>query len=121
GLEVQSLVRIARTQVVERYPMLRFLGLGVVDRLDLEEREVALAVLGRSDLSGHGVASAQIEALDLRGGDVDVVGAVEVVPVLAAEEAVPFGEDLEDSLTAQNDVRVEQILLDAEDEVLLSQ
>ena len=53
------------------------------------------------------------------GRDVDVVGTVEVVPVLAAEEAVALGQDLQHALAADDGVRVEQRLLDAEDQVLL--
>ena len=53
------------------------------------------------------------------GRDVDVVGAVEVVPVLAAEEAVALGQDLQHALAPDDGVRVEQRLLDAEDQVLL--
>ena len=43
------------------------------------------------------VAGAQIEALDL-AGDVDVIGAVEVVPVLAAKESVTLGQDFQHTL-----------------------
>ena len=53
------------------------------------------------------------------GRDVDVVGAVQVVPVLAAEEAVALGQDLQHALAPDDRVRVEERLLDAEDEVLL--
>ena len=55
------------------------------------------------------------------GRDVDVVGAVEVVPVLAAEESVALGKDLEHALAADDRVLVEQRLLDAEDQVLLAE
>src|SRR5207247_6120808 len=101
----------------ERDPVLRLLGLLAVDRLDLEEREVALALLGRPHLAHDGVAGAQVEPLDLAGRDVDVVGAVEVVPVGAAEKAVALRKNLEDPLAAQDRIRIEQRLLDAEDEV----
>ena len=50
GLQAEPLVRIARLQVVERDPVLGLLRLLVVDGLDLEQREVALALLGRADL-----------------------------------------------------------------------
>ncbi len=91
-----------------------------VDRLDLEQREIALPLLRRPHLAGDGVARAQIEALDLRWRDVDVVRPVEVVPVLAAQKAVALGQDLEHAFAAQHDIRVEQFLLDAEDEVLFA-
>src|SRR6185295_8849185 len=67
------------------------------------------------------VTGAKVEALDLAGADVDVVRAVEVVPVLAPEEAIALGENLEDSLPPNDRVRLEQCLLDAEDQVLFAQ
>ena len=62
-------------------------GVLEVDRVDLEQREVALAVLGAADLAFDGIAGAQRKAADLRGRDVDVVGARQVVGVGRAQEA----------------------------------
>ena len=75
GFELQPLVRIERRQVVEEDLVARFLGRLEVDRVDFDQREVALAFLGRADLAGDGVAGAQVEAADLRRRDVDVVRA----------------------------------------------
>ena len=86
----------------------------------MSRAEVALALLGRPHLAHDRVAGAQIEALDLAGRDVDVVGAVEVVPVLAPEEAVALGQDLQHALAPDDRVGVEQRLLDAEDQILLA-
>jgi hypothetical protein len=116
-----ALVGVARLEVVEGHARLRALGLVAVDALDLEQREVLLPLLRRPHLSRDRVAGAQIEALDLRRRDVDVVGAVEVVPVLAAQEAVALREHLEHAFAAERDVGVEQRLLDAEDQLLLAQ
>src|SRR5207249_10545443 len=69
-----------------------------VHGLDFEECQVALPLLGGTHLAHDRVAGAQIEPLDLAGRDVDVVRAVEVVPVGAAEESVAFGKDLEHAL-----------------------
>jgi hypothetical protein len=74
-LEVEFTVRIQRRQVVEEDLVLRGLGLLEVDRLDLEQREVALRLLGGPDLTGDRVARPQAEAADLARGDVDVVRA----------------------------------------------
>ena len=117
-----SLIRasgIARTQVVEGDPVLGLLRLLEVDLLHLEQGEVPLSLLGRPHLAHDGIAGAQVEPLDLAGRDVDVVGTVEVVPVLAAEEAVAFREDLQHPLAPDDGVGVEERLLDAEDQVLL--
>ncbi len=101
--------------------MLRFLRLVAVHHLDLQQGEVALTLLGRPYLAHDRVAGAQIEPFDLARRDVDVIGPVQVVPIGAAQEAVAFGEDLEDALAPQHGVGVEQRLLDAEDEVLLAE
>jgi hypothetical protein len=101
--------------------VLGLLRLVAVDALHLEQRQVAFALLGGTDLPEHRVAGAQVEALDLAGGDVDVVRAVQVVPVLRAQEAVPLGKDLQHAFAAQDDLRVEQVLLDPVDQVLLAQ
>jgi len=121
ALQPDPLLGVAWPEVIERNPMLRLFGLFAVDRLDLEERQVALPFLGRPDLAQDRVSGPQIEALDLARTDVDIVGTVEVVPVGAAQEAVAFREDFEHPLAAQHRIGVEQRLLDAKDQVLLSE
>ena len=59
-----------------------------VQLVDLEQREVALAVLGRANLAGDGVAGAQAEAADLTRRDVDVIQAGQVGIGVRAQEAV---------------------------------
>src|SRR3712207_9291293 len=46
---------------------------------------------------------------------------VQVVPVLRAQEAVALGKDLQHTLAPQHHLAVEQVLLDAVDEVLLAE
>ena len=119
-LETQAYIGIARTKIVEGDALARGVGIGAVDRLDLEQREISLAFLRRPHLARDRVARAQIEPLDLRWRDVDVVGPVQIVPVLAAQKAVAFRQDLEHAFAAQHRIRIEKILLDAKDEILLS-
>ncbi len=69
-----------------------------VDRLDLQEGEVALALLGRADLALDRITRAQVESADLRRRHVDVVGAGQVVVVGRAQEAEAVGQDLEHAL-----------------------
>jgi hypothetical protein len=52
-----------------------------VDILDLEQREIALALLGRAHLTHDRVTGAEVETLDLTGGDVDIIRPVQVVPI----------------------------------------
>jgi hypothetical protein len=123
GLPFQpyTCVRIAGAQVVEGYPVLRLLRFLEVDLLHFEKREVALTLLRRTHLAHDGVSGTEIEPLDLTGRHIDVVGAVQVVPVLAAQKSVAFRQDFKDALATDDSVRVEQGLLDAEDQVLFSE
>jgi hypothetical protein len=118
---LKPVLRIPRSEVVEPDPVLRVLGIQLVDLFHLEEGEVALPVLGRPDLSQDGVTCAQVESLDLRRAHVDVVGPVEVIPVLGSEEPISLGQDLEHALAAEHHLGLEQALLDAEDKILLTE
>jgi hypothetical protein len=73
-LQLQPLVGIERRQIVEIDLVAELLRVLEIDRVDLEQREIALAVLRAADLAFDRVAGAQAEAADLRGRDVDVVG-----------------------------------------------
>src|SRR6185437_308286 len=98
GLELDALGRIERGEVVEEDLVAGLFGGLEVDGLDLGQGEVLLALVRRADLARAGVAGAQIEAADLRGRDVDVVGAGKIVVVGRAQEAVAVGEDFEHAL-----------------------
>ena len=74
-LHADALGRVERRQVVEEDLVLRAVGRLEVDRVHLDEREVALVLLRRADLAADGVARAQVELADLRRRDVDVVRA----------------------------------------------
>ena len=108
-------------QVVEADLLAELVGVLVVDRLDAEEGEITLVLLGRADLAGDDRAGLEAEAADLAGGDVDVVGAGEVVVVGAAEEAEAVGEDFERPLAEHQAVLLDPLLEDLEDQVLLLQ
>ncbi len=99
--ELQALIGIDRGALVERNLSALAVDRPVVDRLDLEQGEVALVLLGRADLAPDGIARAQVEAADLRRRDVDVVAARQVVGVRSAEESEAVGQDLQHSRAGQ--------------------
>jgi hypothetical protein len=72
-LELEALVGEERREILEENLGLGRFGPVEVDVVDLEQGELALAVLRRTDLAGDGVAGAKPEAADLAGGDIDVV------------------------------------------------
>ena len=57
------------------------LGILEVDLVDLDEGEIAFALLGTTDQAFDSVAGAQAEAADLRGRNIDVVRSREVVGI----------------------------------------
>ena len=87
GFHLQAALRIERRQIVEEDLVARDFGVFEIDGLDFDQREVALAVLGRAHLAGDGVAGAQIELANLRGRDVDIVRARQIVVLGRAQEA----------------------------------
>ena len=119
-LHLQPLVGIERRQVVEVDLVARLLGVLEIDGVDLEQREVALAVLRAADLAVDGVAGAKAEAADLRGRDVDVVGAGQVVRLRRAQEAEAVGQHLDDAFADDVDLFGRELLEDREHQLLLA-
>ncbi len=117
---LQPLIGIERRQVVEVDLVARLLGVFEVDRVDLEQREVALAFLRRADLALDGVAGAQTEAADLRGRDINVVRAGQVVRLGGAQEAEAVGEHLDDAFADDVDFFRRELLEDREHLLLLA-
>src|SRR6185437_14734811 len=120
ALELQALGGVERRQVLEQDLGARAVGRVEVDLTDLEEREVALAVLRRADEPGDGVAGAQVEAADLAGADVDVVGTGQVGAVGRAQEAEAVLQDLEHAVAVDVLPIARVRLEDGEDDVLLA-
>ena len=119
--ELQPMLRVARPEILEAFPILRVLRVEPVHGLDFEKSQVPFATLRGTNLPPDHVASTQVEALDLGRTYVDVVGTVEIIPVLRTEESVPFSKNLEHSFAAKNHLSFEQALLDFEDQILLAE
>src|SRR5208337_57840 len=97
GFHFEAALRIKRGEVVKEDFVAGDLGVLKIDSFNLDEGEVALAVLGRADLAGDGVAGTQVEFANLRWGDVDVVGAGEIVIFRCAEEAEAVRQALQNA------------------------
>ena len=119
-LELEPLLRVERRQVVEEDLVAGDLRVLEVDRLDLDQREVALAFLRRADLAGDGVAGAQVEAADLRRRDVDVVRARQVVVLGRAQEAEAVRQALSTPSAKIRPALLGLRLQDLEDQLLLA-
>src|SRR6185436_9277907 len=95
-------------------------GMLEVDRLDLDQGELALALLRLAHLAGDGVAGAQVEAPDLARGDVDVVRTGEVVVLRRTQEAEAVREALEHPLGEDEAALLGLRLEHLEDQLLLA-
>ena len=100
--------------------VLDLLGVLEIDGGDLQQGEIALAFLGRADRAFGGVAGAQAEAADLGGGDIDIVGAGQVVGFRRAQEAEAVLQDFHHALAGDLDFAFGQFLEDGEQHVLLA-
>ncbi len=67
-----------------------------------------------------GVAGAQAEAADLRGRDVNIVGAGEVIRFRRAEKAEAVGEHLDDAFADDVDFLRGELLEDRKHQLLLA-
>ena len=114
-------LRVERRQVVEQDLVAGDLGRLAVDLVDLEQREVRLALLRRADRSAHAVAGAQVEAADLRRRDVDVVRAGQVVVVGGPQEAEAVGQTLEHAVAEDGLVLGRVRLEQREDQLLFAE
>ncbi len=120
-LHLDALLRIERREVVEQDLVAGFFRRLEVDGFDLDQREVFFAFVGRTDVAADGVAGLQVKLADLRGGDVDVVGAGEVVVIRGAQEAVAIGKDFQYAFGEDVPFFFALRLQDLEDQVLLAQ
>ncbi len=119
-LHLEPAGRIERRQIVEMDLVLDLLGVFEIDGGDLQEREIALAVLGRADRAFHRVAGAQAEAADLRRGDVDIVGSRQIIGFRRAQEAEAVLQGLDHALADDFDIALREFLQDREHHVLLA-
>ena len=79
--------------------MLRALRLAEVDLANLEQREIAFAVLGRADFAGNSVTGAQVKATNLAGRHVNVIRPGKIGAVCAAQEAETVLQDFQHTIT----------------------
>src|SRR5258706_9796365 len=78
-LHLQHLVRIKRGEIVEEDFLARLIGRFEVDRLNLDQCEITLALLGWTNLSADRIAGAQIEFSYLGGRNINVIRARQIV------------------------------------------
>jgi len=73
-LKIDFLFRVVGGEVVKKNFAAGYFRVLIVDRVHLEEREVAFAFLGGPNLAGYRISGADIEPSYLRGRYVNIIG-----------------------------------------------
>jgi hypothetical protein len=97
------------------------LGILEIDRIDFEEGEVAFAFLRAPYLALDRVAGPEREPPDLRGRDVDVVGAGEIVGVRRSQEAEAVLEHLDHAFADDVGFLAGELFENGEHQLLLAE
>ena len=120
-LHFQAALGIERREVVKENFVARDFRIFKVDRFDLDQREIALAVLWRANLSGNGIACSQIELANLRRRYVNIVRAgVQIVVLRSAQEAEAIGQAFEDAFREDQAILLRLGAKDLKDQLLLA-
>jgi NADPH:quinone reductase-like Zn-dependent oxidoreductase len=90
-----------------------------IERVDLQKRKIALALFRAADVAFNGVAGTQAEAADLRGRNVDVVRAGQIIGVGRAKEAKAVGQNLDDAFADNVGLRDREFHIRPGDTVLV--
>eukprot|EP00042_Codosiga_hollandica_P060670 m.921627 g.921627 ORF g.921627 m.921627 type:complete len:413 (+) comp87512_c0_seq1:117-1355(+) len=121
AFELELLLGEQGRQVLEHDLVLALLRRLVVDAVNLDQGEVALAVFGHAHFTFHQVTGVQVEAADLARAQVDVVGRRHVAGFDRAQEAEAVGEHFEHAITEDLLASLGALLHDGEHQLLLAQ
>ena len=119
-LEPEALIRKQRRQIVEIDLVLRLFRIFEIQRVDLEQREIAFAFLRAADVAFDGVAGAKSEAADLRRRDVDIVRARQIVGIRRTQKSEAVGENLDDAFADNVGFLDRELLENGEHQLLLA-
>ncbi len=118
---LNSLLGEQGRQVLEHDLVLALLGGERIDAIDLDQCEIALAVLRHPNLAFDHVAGVQVEAADLARAEVDVVGRSHVAGLDRAQKAEAVGQHFEHAVAEDLLAGLGALLHDREHQLLLSQ
>src|ERR1700730_10411460 len=97
-----------------------FLWVLEIDRVDLKQREIALAFLGTANQAFHGVAGAQAEPAYLGWRDINIVGPSQIIRVGGSQEAEAVLQNLDDTRTDNLDLAACQLFENCKHQLLLA-
>ena len=119
-LEPEPLIGKQRRQIVEIDLVLGLFRVLEIQRVDLEQREIAFAFLRAADVAFDGVAGAKPEAADLRRRDIDVVRSRQIIGVRRAQKSETVGENLDDAFADNVGFLDRELLENGEHQLLLA-
>src|SRR6185437_2408590 len=88
-LETETLIRKQRGQIVEVDLVLGLFRVLEIQRVDFQQRKVALALFRAANMTFDRIAGAQAEAADLRRRDIDVIRAGKIIGIGRAQKSEP--------------------------------
>src|SRR4029453_19014432 len=96
----------------------RLVGILEIDRVDLEQREIALALLGAANVAIDRIAGAQVEAPDLARTDIDIFRPWQKIRIGRAQKTQAIPENFHDAFADDADIAHRQALQNGIDELL---
>ena len=84
-----------RGEVFKQNLVLAHFGFVAVNRIEAHQREIAFIVFRYAHAAFDGVAGMQVEAADLVGRNVNIVGAGQLGSIGAAQETETVGQDFQ--------------------------
>ena len=117
---LQPLVGIERRQIVEIDLVACLFRILEVERIHLEQSEVAFAFLRAADMPVDGIAGAQSEAADLRRRYIDIVRTRQVIRLRRAQEAEAVRQHFDDAFADNVGFTRGELLEDTEHQLLLA-
>ena len=119
--QAQRLVRVQRRQVFKQDAVFRHLRRFAVDLVDFDQCEIAFAIFRGPYLALDRIAGVQIEAADLRRGDVNVVGGRHVAGVRRAQEAEAVRQHFQGAVAKNLFAGLGAFFQDSEHQLLFAQ
>ena len=119
-LEPEALIGKQRRQIVEIDLVLGLFRVLEIQRVDLQQREIAFAFFRAADMAFDGIAGAKPEAADLRGRDVDIVRSRQIIGVRRAQKSKTVGENLDDAFADNVGFLDRELLENGEHQLLLA-
>ncbi len=121
GLHFQPGIRVERRQIVEVDLVADFFGVVEIDLVDLQKREIALAVFRPTDLPLDRIAGSKRKPADLARAHINVVRSWKVVRVRGAQKAKAVLENFDDAVSCDFNFPSGELLQDGEHQLLFAE